>query len=71
MAETGLVSIEVVSKIHSVSIDMQAVQRRYFIEAELSREEVLRILRDHGIRSRLNRFDCAGSEAVEDHASGV
>jgi subfamily B ATP-binding cassette protein HlyB/CyaB len=35
---------------------MQAVQRRYFIEAELSREEVLRILRDHGIRSRLKKF---------------
>ncbi|MDI6742997.1 MAG: type I secretion system permease/ATPase [Smithella sp.] len=56
MAETGLVSIEVISKIHSVSIDMQAVKRRYFIEAELSREEVLRILQDHGIRSRLKKL---------------
>ncbi len=56
MAETGLVSIEVISKIHSVSIDMQAVKRRYFIEAELSREEVLRILKDHGIRSRLKKL---------------
>jgi subfamily B ATP-binding cassette protein HlyB/CyaB len=51
--ETGLVSIEVVSKIYSVSIDIQAVKRRYFVEGELSREEVLRILQDHGIRSRL------------------
>jgi ATP-binding cassette, subfamily B, bacterial HlyB/CyaB len=56
MAETGLVSIEVISKIHSVSIDMQAVQRRYFVEKELSREEVLRILKDHGIRSRLKKL---------------
>lgn len=56
MAETGLVSIEVISKIHSVSIDMQAVKRRYFIEDELSREEVLRILQDHGIRSRLKKL---------------
>ena len=56
MAETGLVSIEVISKIHSVNIDMQAVQRRYFVEAELSREEVLRILKDHGIRARLKKF---------------
>lgn len=56
MAETGLVSIEVISKIHTVSIDMQAVKRRYFIEAELSREEVLRILKDHGIRSRLKKL---------------
>lgn len=56
MAETGLVSIEVISKIHSVNIDMQAVKRRYFIEDELSREEVLRILKDHGIRSRLKKL---------------
>lgn len=56
MAETGLVSIEVISKIHSVRIDMQAVKRRYFIEAELSREDVLRILQDHGIRSRLKKL---------------
>ena len=52
MMETGLVAIEVVSKIHAVSIDMAAVKRRYFIESELSHAEVLRILRDHGIRSR-------------------
>ncbi|HQC19881.1 MAG TPA: ABC transporter transmembrane domain-containing protein, partial [Smithella sp.] len=56
MAETGLVGIEVISKIHTVSIDMQAVKRRYFIETELSREEVLRILKDHGIRSRLKKL---------------
>src|SRR4030042_5510339 len=54
--ETGLVGIEVVSKIYSVSIDIQAVKRRYFVEGELSKEEVLRILRDHGIRARLKRF---------------
>ena len=56
MMETGLVSIEVVSKIHSVSIDIQSVQRRYFIEKELTGEEVVRILRDHGIRSRLKKL---------------
>jgi subfamily B ATP-binding cassette protein HlyB/CyaB len=50
--ETGLISIEVVSKIHSVNIDIQAVRRRYFVESELRPEEVLRILRDHGIRAR-------------------
>jgi subfamily B ATP-binding cassette protein HlyB/CyaB len=54
--ETGLVAIEVVSKIHSVSIDLAAVKRRYFIEDELSKAEILRILRDHGIRSRLKAF---------------
>ena len=54
--ETGLVAIEVVSKIHTVSIDMAAVKRRYFIESELSAAEALRILRDHGIRSRLKKL---------------
>lgn len=56
MAETGLVSIEVISKVHSVNIDMQAIKRRYFIETELSSDEMLRILRDHGIRSRLKKL---------------
>jgi subfamily B ATP-binding cassette protein HlyB/CyaB len=56
MMETGLVSIEVVSKIHSVNIDIQAIQRRYFVEGELTKEEVIRILRDHGIRSRLKKL---------------
>ncbi|MDA8123787.1 MAG: type I secretion system permease/ATPase [Deltaproteobacteria bacterium] len=50
--ETGLISIEVVSKIHGVAIDIQAVKRRYFVEGELRPEELLRILRDNGMRSR-------------------
>lgn len=56
MMETGLVAIEIVSKIHSVSMDMAAIKRRYFVEAELSKAEVLRILQDHGIRSRLKKL---------------
>lgn len=56
MMETGLVGIEVIAKIHSVNIDIQAVQRRYFIEGELTKEEIVRILRDHGIRSRLKKL---------------
>ena len=54
--ETGLVSIEVVSKIHAVAIDVQAVKRRYFVEDELKPEELLRILKDHGMRSRLKKL---------------
>jgi ATP-binding cassette, subfamily B, bacterial HlyB/CyaB len=54
--ETGLASIEVVSKIHSVSIDVQAVKRRYFVEKELKPEEILRIFKDHGMRSRLKKL---------------
>ncbi len=37
MAENGLVGIEVISRSTTVSIDMQALKRRYFIETELSR----------------------------------
>jgi subfamily B ATP-binding cassette protein HlyB/CyaB len=54
--ETALVSIEVVSKIHAVAIDVQAVKRRYFVQDELKPEEVLRILKDHGMRSRLKKL---------------
>ena len=54
--ETGLISIEVVSKIHAVTIDVQAVRRRYFVENELKPEELLRILRDHGMRARHKRL---------------
>ncbi len=54
--ETALVSIEVVSKIHAVNIDVQAVKRRYFVNEELKPEEVLRILRDHEMRSRLKKL---------------
>jgi len=54
--ETGLISIEVVSKIHAVSIDIRAVQRRYFVEQELKPEEILRILKDHGMRARQKRL---------------
>jgi ATP-binding cassette, subfamily B, bacterial HlyB/CyaB len=54
--ETGLVSIEVISKIHAVAIDIQAVKRRYFVENELKPEELLRILKDHGIRARQKKL---------------
>lgn len=54
--ETGLTSIEVVSKIHAVSIDLQAVKRRYFVESELAPAEVLRILKDHGMRARQKKL---------------
>ena len=56
MMETGLVAIEIVSKIHSVALDMAAVKRRYFVDRELNAAEVLRVLRDHGIRSRLKKL---------------
>lgn len=54
--ETGLASIEVISKIHAVGIDVEAVKRRYFVDGELKPEEVLRILRDHGMRSRWKKL---------------
>ncbi len=51
--ETGLISIEVVSKIHAKDIDIQAIRRRHFIETELKAEEMIRILRENGMRARL------------------
>lgn len=49
---TGLVSIEVVAKLHSIGLDIDSIKRRYFVEGELKPEEVLRILRDNGFRAR-------------------
>jgi len=54
--ETGLVSIEVVSKIHAVAMDIQAIKRNYFVEEELKPEEILRILKDHGMRASLKHL---------------
>jgi subfamily B ATP-binding cassette protein HlyB/CyaB len=54
--ETGLVSIEVVSKIHAIAIDIQAIRRSYFVEEELKPEEILRILKDNGMRARLKHL---------------
>jgi len=55
--ETGLVGIEVVSKIHAINLDILSVKRRYFIEGDLKTEDALRILKDHGLRSRLKYLD--------------
>jgi len=55
--ETGLVSIEVVAKLHGINIDIEAVKRRYFAQEELKPEEVLRIFKDNGIRARLKKLD--------------
>jgi len=60
--ETGLVAIEVVSKIHAVDIDILSVRRRFFVDGELKAEDALRILKDHGIRSRLKNL--GGLEAL-------
>ncbi len=54
--DTALVSIEVVAKIHAVGIDIQGVKRRYFVEDELKPAEVLRVLKDHGMRARLKKL---------------
>lgn len=54
--ETGLVSIEVVSKLHSVGLDTNSIKRKYFLEGEFKPEEILRILKDNGFRARLKRL---------------
>ncbi len=50
---TGLISIEVAAKLHSMAVDVQAIRRKYFLEGELKIEEILRVLKDHGFRVRL------------------
>ena len=54
--ETGLVSIEIAAKLHSIGIDISSLKRQYFIEGELKPEEVLRILKDNGFRARQKKL---------------
>ena len=61
--ETGLIAIEIAARIHSVPMDLQSVRKKYFVELELSPEEMIRILRDHGFKARLRRL--AGLEELK------
>jgi len=54
--ETGLVSIEVAAKIHAIPLDIQAIRRNYFVDKELKPEELLRILKDNGMRARFKNI---------------
>ena len=61
--ETGLIAIEIAARIHSVPMDLQSVRKKYFVERELSPEEMIRILRDHGFKARHRRI--AGLEELK------
>ncbi len=50
--ETGLIAIEIAARIHSVPMDVQSVRKKYFVERELSPEEMIRILQDHGFKAK-------------------
>jgi subfamily B ATP-binding cassette protein HlyB/CyaB len=54
--ETGLVAIEIAARIHSIPMDVQSVRKKYFVERELSPEEMIRILRDHGFKANHRRL---------------
>ncbi|MBU2590590.1 MAG: type I secretion system permease/ATPase [Nitrospinota bacterium] len=54
--ETGFVSIEIVAKLHSVPLDINSIKKRYFIDDELKKEEIVRILRDSGFKVKLKKF---------------
>jgi ABC-type bacteriocin/lantibiotic exporter with double-glycine peptidase domain len=61
--ETGLIAIEIAARIHSVPMDLQSVRKKYFVERELSPEEMIRILRDHGFKARHRKL--AGLEELK------
>jgi hypothetical protein len=50
--ETGLIAIEIAARIHSVPMDVQSIRKKYFVERELSPEEMIRILQDHGFKAK-------------------
>lgn len=56
--QTGLIALDVVSKINKVNIDIRSVVKEYGIEgAELSIPEVLRIAKGAGFRAREKKLD--------------
>lgn len=56
MEITALLSIEIVSKFYSVPLDIESLEKKYFIEGEPSINEVLRILKDHGFKAKYKKF---------------
>jgi len=53
---TGLVCIELVSKFYSLDVDIEVLRRKYFIQNELTLEEILRILKDIGFKVKYKKF---------------
>lgn len=53
---TGFVSIELIGKFYSVDVDIESLKKKYFIQDELSHEEVIRILKDSGFKVGYKRF---------------
>lgn len=58
--QTGLICLEVVSKLNQVSIDVRAVVREYALgEQELASEELVRILKRQGFHSKIKKLSLA------------
>jgi ATP-binding cassette, subfamily B, bacterial HlyB/CyaB len=54
---TGLICLEIVSKLNQVSLDIRAVIREYGLtEAELSPEELVRILKNKGFKAKQKKL---------------
>ncbi len=52
--KSGLISFEVISKINGIDVDLRAISREYGIgEAEISREELLRIAQNSGFKAKI------------------
>lgn len=55
--QTGLISFELVSKIGGVDVDLRAITREYGLtEEEISKEELLRIMKDCGFKAKLKEI---------------
>ena len=54
--QTGLIALELVTKMNQIPLDMRLIVREYGITAqELVPEEVLRILRNHAFKAKLKQ----------------
>lgn len=56
--QTGLISFEIVSKINGIDVDLRSIAREYGVtEEELSKEELLRIIKNHEFTAKIKRLN--------------
>ena len=61
--QTGLITLDLVSKINGVNIDMRAVIREYGLsDKEITKEELILIAKNAGFKAKIKRINLESSE---------
>lgn len=61
--QTGLISFEIISKINGIDVDLRSISREYgFSDNEISKEELLRIVKGSGFKAKLKNIPIEQTE---------